>query len=63
MQNPQNEISYQQYLLKLTQYLTEFYKKTNPLVDFKKEVEDEFTQTFEDEWAQGSLYGWEQHIN
>lgn len=39
--------------------MTEFYKKSNPLVNFKTEVEQSFESTFNEEWSTHSLYGWE----
>lgn len=43
----------------LAKYLTEFYRKTHPLSDFKTEVDTPFQEMFEEEWQNGSLYGWE----
>ena len=44
----------------LTKYLTAYYKKTHPLEDFKSTIQVPFDELFEEEWLQGSLYGWEQ---
>jgi len=52
---------YLQYLLGLVKYLVTFYKKTRPLEDIK-EIEADFRSTFDEEWEQGSLFGWEQFI-
>lgn len=41
--------SYSEYLLSLTQYICNFYKKTNPLKDFN-EIEIDFHETFDEEW-------------
>lgn len=51
-------LSYSDYLLKLTQYLTKFYRTTHPLADFHQ-VEAEFKEQFEEEWQNASLFGWE----
>jgi hypothetical protein len=40
--------------------LSQFYKKTKPLIDFKEEVEKNLEEMFAEEWEQGSLYGWEE---
>lgn len=56
-------LEYQTYLIQLTKYLTNYYKKTHPLVDFKTEVQCSFDETFEEEWGQGSLFGWELVLN
>ena len=45
----------------LVKYLTNFYKKTHPLENFS-DIEQEFEETFQEEWTQGSLYGWESII-
>lgn len=50
---------YQVYLIDLTKYLTSFYKRTHPLVEFKKEVQDNQEETFDEEWNNCCLYGWE----
>jgi hypothetical protein len=50
---------YSAYLIGLTKYLTSFFKKTHPLYDFKAEVEVPFAEMFEEEWSNGSLFGWE----
>ncbi|TXG71221.1 hypothetical protein EZV62_006156 [Acer yangbiense] len=49
---------YKEYMKKLLEYLEDFFQRTEPLQDldriFSKVVAD-----FEDEWAKGSVNGWE----
>jgi hypothetical protein len=42
----ENNSNYGEYLLSLVKYMTEFYKKSNPLINFKEEVEAELEETF-----------------
>lgn len=39
----------------------QYFKKTQPLVDWLK-IEEQTLETFESEWEQSSLYGWEETI-
>ena len=52
---------YSDYLFDLTKYLVTYYKNTHPLSKFES-IEEEFKSTFEEEWEQGSLFGWEDFL-
>lgn len=49
------------YIESLCEYLKDFFKRTNPLVDFGV-IEDQTNEMFDQEWEQKSLYGWELFI-
>eukprot|EP00644_Phytophthora_capsici_P017198 jgi/Phyca11/122543/e_gw1.48.5.1 len=49
---------YQQYLKDLKEYLLDFYRRTQPLVDLD-DVIDETTAKFEKQWALRDIAGWE----
>lgn len=49
---------YRRYLNNLVEYLTEFFKKTQPLADFEI-VEKQFENDFEHKWNEGTVRGWE----
>lgn len=49
---------YYRYLVELCAYLTAFYRKTQPLVDLD-EVGVEMSQTFDVEWAEQTIPGWD----
>ncbi len=52
---------YEAYLSSLRDYLTEFFKKTQPLTDWAK-IEEQTEEMFDSEWDQASLFGWEETI-
>lgn len=61
--------AYKAYLQGLSHYLTEYWRKIQPLKNLKASTEqlsqlklqeeNEFLETFEHEWESGSLFGWE----
>jgi hypothetical protein len=40
----------------------EFFKRTQPLIDFETTIQEPTEQMFEEEWSQASLFGWESVI-
>ena len=53
---------YDNYVAELSDYLKDFFQRTQPLVDFKTIV-DQTDEMFEAEWDQRSLFGWETFIS
>ncbi|GMF64985.1 unnamed protein product [Phytophthora lilii] len=53
---------YQQYLKDLKEYLLDFYRRTQPLVDLD-DVIDETSAKFEKQWALHEIAGWESQEN
>lgn len=52
---------YKDYILSLLNYFQNFFRKTNPLIDYN-EVQNTIDDNFEKEWKEGSLSGWEKII-
>ena len=52
---------YADYVKSLADYLQDFYRRSQPLIDFS-EIADQVEEMFEGEWDQRSLYGWETAI-
>jgi len=53
---------YEEYLEELADYLIDFFKRTQPLLDFDKSIKDPTEEMFESEWQNASLFGWESVI-
>ena len=45
----------------MIEYLVEYFKKTQPLIEWGK-IEEQTEEMFQSEWEQGSLFGWEDII-
>ena len=52
---------YELYLNNLKEYLTGFFRKTQPLIDWDR-IEEQTEEMFNSEWEQGSLFCWEEII-